>query len=89
MLCGCCVSACPITLEKDPKFIGPAALLRAYRYIFDSRKLDIIDLMIKLEKPHGIWSCMSHYKCTLVCPKKIKVTEIILKTKKKISEDLR
>ncbi len=88
VLCGCCVAACPITLEKDPEFIGPAALLRAYRYIFDSRKLDLIDRMIKLEKPHGIWSCKSHYKCTLVCPKKIEVTKNILKTKKKIREEL-
>lgn len=88
ILCGCCVAACPITLEKEPEFIGPAALLRSYRYIFDSRKQDTVDRMTILEKPQGIWSCKSHYKCTLVCPKQIKVTKTILKTKRKIRQDL-
>jgi len=88
ILCGSCVAACPITLEVEPEFIGPAALLRAYRYIFDSRIKNINDKMLLLEKAHGIWSCKSHYKCTLVCPKQIKVTKTILKTKRKIREDL-
>jgi len=88
ILCGCCVAACPITLKIEPDFIGPAALLRAYRYIFDSRIKNINDKMKLLEKAHGIWSCKSHYKCTVVCPKQIKVTKTILKTKRKIREDL-
>ena len=88
ILCGCCVAACPITLEIEPEFIGPAALLRVYRYIFDSRIKNINNKMHLLEKAHGIWSCNSHYKCTLVCPKQIKVTKTILKTKRKIREDL-
>jgi succinate dehydrogenase / fumarate reductase iron-sulfur subunit len=88
ILCACCVSACPVALEKEPEFIGPAALLRAQRYIFDSRVSDIEERMRILEKPHGIWSCKTYFKCTQVCPKKIKVTEAILKTKKKISQEL-
>lgn len=86
ILCGSCVATCPISLETDPEFIGPAALLRAYRYIFDSRIKNINEKMLLLEKAHGIWSCKSHYKCTLVCPKQIKVTKTILKTKRKIRE---
>jgi len=89
ILCACCVAACPVMLKEDQEFMGPAAVLRAQRYIFDSRMGNTADRMRILEKPHGIWSCKSYYKCTQVCPKKIKVTEAILKTKKKVLQELR
>jgi succinate dehydrogenase / fumarate reductase iron-sulfur subunit len=88
IFCACCVAACPVMLKEDPSFIGPAAALRAQRYIFDSRVTDTEERMKILEKPHGIWSCKSYYRCTQVCPKGIKVTEAILKTKKKILQQL-
>jgi succinate dehydrogenase / fumarate reductase iron-sulfur subunit len=88
ILCACCVAACPVTLKEDPDFLGPAAILRAQRYIFDSRLADTAERMKVLEKPHGIWSCKTYYRCTQVCPKQIKVTEAILKTKKKILQQL-
>jgi succinate dehydrogenase / fumarate reductase iron-sulfur subunit len=87
-MCACCVAACPVMLREEPDFIGPAAVLRAQRYIFDSRVTDTSERMKILEKPHGIWSCKSYYRCTQVCPKKIKVTEAILKTKEKILQQL-
>jgi succinate dehydrogenase / fumarate reductase iron-sulfur subunit len=88
ILCACCVSACPVNLHEDSAFIGPAALLRAQRYIFDSRTQNSLERMHVLEMPHGVWSCKSYYQCTRVCPKKIRVTEAILRTKKKILEEL-
>ena len=88
IMCACCVAACPVMLEKEPEFIGPAAILRAQRYIFDSRLADATRRMMIMEKPHGVWSCKTYYRCTQVCPKKIKVTEAILKTKKKILQQL-
>jgi len=88
ILCGCCVAACPVILEQEPKFIGPAAILRAQKYIFDSRRTDTTERMSVMEKPYGIWGCKSYYMCTVVCPKKIKVTEQIIKTKKKIIQEL-
>jgi succinate dehydrogenase / fumarate reductase iron-sulfur subunit len=88
IMCACCVAACPVMLKEEPDFIGPAAVLRAQRYIFDSRVTDTAERMKILEKPHGIWSCKSYYRCTQVCPKKIKVTEAILKTKEKILQQL-
>jgi len=84
IMCGCCYSACPVITEQDQQFIGPAAILRAQRYIFDSRTANTKERLEKLQKPHGVWSCKSYYKCTIVCPKKIKVTAAILRTKKKI-----
>ncbi|MGZ4849993.1 MAG: succinate dehydrogenase/fumarate reductase iron-sulfur subunit [Candidatus Bathyarchaeia archaeon] len=88
ILCGCCVAACPVILEQEPQFIGPAALLREQKYIFDSRATDVIERMRVLEKPYGIWGCKSYFMCTIVCPKNIKVTEAIIKTKKKIIREL-
>ncbi|HJW65745.1 MAG TPA: succinate dehydrogenase iron-sulfur subunit [Candidatus Bathyarchaeia archaeon] len=88
ILCACCVAACPVNLKEEPEFVGPAAFLRAQRYLFDSRTQDSIERMRVLEKPHGVWSCKSYYQCTRVCPKKIRVTEAILQTKKKILQEL-
>ena len=86
ILCGCCYGACPVITEQDQEFVGPAAILRAQRYIFDSRTTDAAERLAVLQKPHGVWGCKSYYACTVVCPKNIKVTEAILKTKKKIIE---
>ena len=88
ILCGCCVAACPVILEQEQRFVGPAAILRAQKYIFDTRASDVSERMHVLEKPYGIWGCKSYYMCTLVCPKNIKVTEQIIKTKKKIIQEL-
>ena len=88
ILCGCCYGACPVMVEQDQEFIGPAAILRVQRYIFDSRTKDSAERLQILQKPHGIWACKSYFMCTLVCPKNIKVTEAIVKTKKKILQDL-
>jgi succinate dehydrogenase / fumarate reductase iron-sulfur subunit len=88
ILCGCCVAACPVILEQEPKFVGPAAILRAQKYIFDSRAKDTTERMQNIEESYGIWGCKSYYMCTVVCPKNIKVTEAILKTKKKMIQEL-
>jgi succinate dehydrogenase / fumarate reductase, iron-sulfur subunit len=84
ILCGCCYGACPVMTEQDQEFIGPAAILREQRYIFDSRTTTVNERLRILKKPHGVWGCKSYYMCTVICPKNIKVTEAILRTKKKI-----
>jgi succinate dehydrogenase / fumarate reductase iron-sulfur subunit len=73
--------------EQDQEFVGPAAILREERYIFDSRTSDKEERLQILKKPHGVWGCKSYYMCTVVCPKHIKVTEAILRTKKKIIQE--
>ncbi len=87
ILCGCCYGSCPVMVEQDQDFVGPAAILRAQRYIFDSRTTDENERLKIIQKPHGVWGCKSYYICTFVCPKNIKVTEAILKTKKKIIQE--
>ncbi|HUS89376.1 MAG TPA: succinate dehydrogenase iron-sulfur subunit, partial [Desulfosporosinus sp.] len=87
ILCGCCYGSCPVLTEQDQEFIGPAAILREQRYIFDSRTKSVKERLQILKKPHGVWGCKSYYMCTVVCPKNIKVTEGILRTKKKIIQE--
>jgi succinate dehydrogenase / fumarate reductase iron-sulfur subunit len=87
ILCACCYGACPVIVEQDQRFVGPAALLKAQRYIFDSRTSNKNERLKILEKPHGIWGCKSYFLCTVVCPKNIKVTQAILKTKKRIIQE--
>jgi succinate dehydrogenase / fumarate reductase iron-sulfur subunit len=65
-------------------FLGPAALLRAFRYLFDSR--DAADGMRMEEQDYenGIWGCKTHGRCTEVCPKEIPVTRSLAVIKLKI-----
>jgi len=87
-MCACCVSACPVNQKEDPLYVGPAAIVRAHRYIFDSRVKDKLERLQIMDKPHGTWSCKSYYKCTQVCPKEIQVTKRILEVKRKIIDEL-
>jgi len=84
IMCGCCTASCPVNMEEDSEYIGPAAALRAQRYIFDTRLKDINERMDIAEKPHGVWSCMTYYRCTEVCPKGIQVTQNILNLKSRL-----
>ena len=89
IMCACCVSACPVNQKEDPLYVGPAAVVRAHRYIFDSRVKDMFERLQIMDKPHGAWSCKSYYKCTQVCPKEIQVTKHILEVKRKILDELK
>ena len=84
VMCGCCTASCPVNLEEEPKYIGPAASLRATRYIFDPRLRDSEERMDIAARNHGVWSCKTYWQCTRVCPKGIQVTRNILKTKTKL-----
>ena len=89
IMCACCVSACPVNQKEDTQYIGPAAMVRAHRYIFDTRIKDTLQRLTIMDQPHGAWSCKSYYKCTQVCPKQIQITKHILEVKHKILNDLR
>jgi len=89
IMCACCVSACPVSQKEDPDYVGPAAIVRAHRYIFDSRVKDMLERLAIMDQPHGAFGCKTYYRCTLVCPKSIQVTKRILEVRKRISEELR
>lgn len=85
ILCACCTAACPI-IATDREFLGPAALLRAFRYLFDSRDRASRQRMELLDEDHGIWGCKSHGLCTKVCPKEIDVRKWLGHIKKRIHD---
>ena len=82
IMCGCCTAACPVNLEEDPEYIGPAAVLRSQRYIMDSRREDVKERIAQINTPQGVWGCKVYGECTRVCPKGIKVTKKIVDLKK-------
>jgi succinate dehydrogenase / fumarate reductase, iron-sulfur subunit len=76
ILCASCTAACPIN-RADENYVGPAALLRAYRYIFDSRDTARKGRLADLDNEEGIWGCKTMRWCTDVCPKGIPVTKCL------------
>jgi succinate dehydrogenase / fumarate reductase iron-sulfur subunit len=86
ILCASCYAACPVIAEKDPEFIGPAAVLQAARFVFDSRDEGLAPRLEVLDDPHGAWPCENHLKCTEVCPRGIKVTRNINMIKRSIKK---
>ena len=85
ILCGACYSACPV-IDKNPNFIGPAAIVQASRFVFDSRDKGLEARLEILDQPDGVWACENHFECTRVCPREIKVTKMINLTKQRIKK---
>jgi succinate dehydrogenase / fumarate reductase iron-sulfur subunit len=83
--CQACFSACPV-LDKNPNFIGPAAIVNAARFVFDSRDAGLEPRLDILDTPNGVWPCENHFQCTKVCPRGIKVTKLINLTKREIKK---
>jgi succinate dehydrogenase / fumarate reductase iron-sulfur subunit len=85
ILCSACLSACPV-FKDNPDFIGPAAIVQAYRFIADSRDRGFDKRLPVLDDPAGVWPCMNHFECTRQCPRSIKVTKHINQTKNRIKQ---
>ncbi|WP_165066180.1 succinate dehydrogenase iron-sulfur subunit [Marisediminicola senii] len=83
ILCAACTSSCPI-FWTDGQYFGPAAIVNAHRFIFDSRddgsqvRLDI------LNDKEGVWRCRTTFNCTEACPRGIQVTQAIAEVKQAI-----
>lgn len=87
ILCACCTASCPINNDKATEaYIGPAALVRAFRYLFDSRDEGSKERITLLDNKDGAWGCQTKWICTKVCPKEIPVTKEIFEVKKRILE---
>ena len=87
ILCACCTASCPVNQDKETEsYVGPAALVRAFRYLFDSRDEGSEERLNLLDHKNGAWGCQTLWKCTEVCPKEIPVTKQIGRIKKRIYE---
>ncbi|MCJ7595831.1 MAG: succinate dehydrogenase iron-sulfur subunit [Desulfobacterales bacterium] len=88
ILCACCTAACPVTAENE-NYLGPAPLVWAFRYIFDSRDDEGLERLAQVDSPDGAWGCVNHFECTRVCPKEIPVTKSINTIKREIEKRFR
>ncbi|MCU0573706.1 MAG: succinate dehydrogenase iron-sulfur subunit [Syntrophobacteraceae bacterium] len=85
ILCGSCTGACP-AMDENPEYVGPAALVWAYRYLFDSRDGQYTERLKAADHPNAVWSCKNYFECTRVCPKGIPVTKSINLMKREINK---
>lgn len=81
ILCACCSTACPVFWWNPDKFVGPAGLLQAYRFIADSRDEGTSERLDNLEDPYRLFRCTSIMNCVDVCPKGLNPTAAIGKIK--------
>ena len=87
ILCACCTAACPVNQNPETaSYVGPAALVRSFRYFFDSRDEGAEERTAFLDQKDGAWGCQTLWKCTEVCPKEIPVTKQIGQIKRRIYE---
>jgi succinate dehydrogenase / fumarate reductase iron-sulfur subunit len=84
ILCACCSTACPSYWWNPDKFMGPAALLQAYRFITDSRDTHTEERLADLTDPFSAFRCRGIMNCVTVCPKELNPLEAI----NNIKEDL-
>ncbi|GJL52219.1 MAG: succinate dehydrogenase iron-sulfur subunit [Nitrospirales bacterium] len=77
IMCGVCVSDCTV-LEVDSKFIGPAALAKAYRFVADPRDAATKQRLTTLNEPEGMWDCTRCMECIQVCPKGVEPMDRIM-----------
>ena len=77
ILCACCTSSCPSFWWNPEKFVGPAGLLQARRFLADSRDTATIHRLSKLQDPFSVFRCRSIMNCADVCPKGLNPTQAI------------
>lgn len=76
ILCAACTTSCP-SFWANGKYVGPAAIVQAHRFIFDSRDQGWKARLAVLSEPNGVWRCRTIYNCTPACPRNIEVTRAI------------
>ena len=81
ILCACCSTACPSFWWNPDKFLGPAALLHAYRFIADTRDQATSERLDNLNDPYRLFRCHTIMNCADVCPKQLNPTKAIGKIK--------
>jgi succinate dehydrogenase / fumarate reductase iron-sulfur subunit len=81
ILCAACTTSCPV-FWADEEYFGPAAIVNAHRFIFDSRDQGAAQRLTVLNDKEGVWRCRTTFNCTDACPRGIKVTQAIQEVKR-------
>eukprot|EP00127_Corallochytrium_limacisporum_P003238 Clim_evm87s147 gene=Clim_evmTU87s147 len=85
ILCACCSTSCPSYWWNSDKYLGPAVLMQAYRWIIDSRDQMSKERMEKLQDPYSLFRCHTIMNCTKTCPKGLNPGRAIAEIKKEMS----
>jgi succinate dehydrogenase / fumarate reductase iron-sulfur subunit len=80
ILCGACTGSCP-SFWANSSYVGPAAIVNAHRFIFDSRDQGASERLSILSDSEGVWPCRTIFNCTFACPREIEVTRAIQEVK--------
>jgi succinate dehydrogenase / fumarate reductase iron-sulfur subunit len=83
ILCACCTTSCPVFWHEG-QYYGPAAIVNAHRFIFDSRDEAAAERLDILNEVDGVWRCRTTFNCTESCPRGIEVTKAIQEVKRAI-----
>ncbi|MFF9220463.1 succinate dehydrogenase iron-sulfur subunit [Streptomyces viridosporus] len=81
ILCAACTTSCPV-FWNDGQYFGPAAIVNAHRFIFDSRDEAGEQRLEILNDRDGVWRCRTTFNCTDACPRGIEVTKAIAEVKR-------
>jgi len=84
ILCGACTTSCPSFWAND-EYVGPAAIVNAHRFIFDSRDKAAAERLQILNDQFGVYRCRTIFNCTVACPRDIQITQAIGEVKKAIA----
>ena len=76
ILCACCTTACP-SFWANEQYVGPAAIVQAHRFVFDTRDQAAGERLDILSDGDGVWRCRTIFNCTPACPRDIEVTRAI------------
>ncbi len=83
ILCAACTTSCPV-FWTDGQYFGPAAIVNAHRFIFDSRDEAAATRLDILNDQEGVWRCRTTFNCTDACPRGIEVTKAIAEVKQAV-----
>ncbi len=83
ILCAACTTSCP-SFWANGTYVGPAAIVQAHRFIFDSRDRATAERLAILAEGNGVWRCRTIFNCTSACPRGIPVTRLIAEVKQAI-----
>ena len=86
VLCACCTTSCPSYWWNEDRYLGPAILLQAYRWLADSRDEATGDRLDQLEDPFRLYRCHTIMNCTRTCPKHLNPAKAIAEIKKMMVE---
>lgn len=81
ILCAACTTSCPV-FWNDGEYFGPAAIVAAHRFVFDSRDAGAEERLEILNEKEGVWRCRTTFNCTDACPRGIEVTKAIQEVKR-------